>query len=81
MVKSFWSRFHGFSGAAIFAIQTCFGDKVLLQLSLHGGFGELFDKRSKDATLAVEIFALTPRLDSGLHIEIDFIAHTSSIFV
>jgi hypothetical protein len=50
-----------------------------LQLTLHGGFGELLDQRGQDTVFAGEVFALTQGLKGGIHIECRF-SHESSLF-
>ena len=44
-------------------------NEVLIQLCLHGRFGELFDQGREDAVLAGEVFAFTQGLKGCIHVE------------
>ena len=63
-----------------FDLKTRLAGEVLLKFGLHGRFGQLLDKRGKNAVFASQVFTVTQGLQCSFDIE-GWFGHVSSLFV
>ena len=73
------STFHGLADSAALTVGCFFCRQMPIKLTLHHGFGELFDQWRENTVFAGQVFAVTQGLHGGFNVE-GWFGHGSSLF-